>query len=147
MLISNHSGGGPMKRLSIVVLLLLLASPAHALSGRWITASGNLEIEIAPCGEALCGTAVQVLNNRSMSNPNVQMADRPALGLKILRDFTPDGDNQWRGYIYDRENGKTYRCRMTLLDENQLSVRPYIGIPLIGQTQIWRRALDVGDQK
>jgi uncharacterized protein (DUF2147 family) len=136
-----------MKSSSIVLLLLMFAAPAHALSGRWITASGNLEIEIAPCGDALCGTAVQVLNNRSMSDPSVQMADRPALGLKILRDFMADGDNHWRGYIYDRENGKTYRCRMTLLSEDQLSVRPYIGLPLFGQTQIWRRALDLGDQK
>ena len=135
-----------MKGLGIVLLLVLFASPAHALSGRWITASGNLEIEIAPCGDALCGTAVKILNNRSMSDASVQMTGHPALGLQILRAFTPDGENRWRGYIYDRENGKTYRCRMTLLSADQLSVRPYIGLPLFGQTQIWRRAPAVNDQ-
>ena len=39
--------------------------------GRWITESGNLEVNIAPCnpagGNALCGKVVRVLANRSMS--------------------------------------------------------------------------------
>ena len=47
----------------------LASQPAQATDprGRWITANGNLEVEIAPCGNALCGTVTQVLGNRSMS--------------------------------------------------------------------------------
>jgi len=133
-----------MKAILLTLLIVLAASPAHALSGRWITQSGNLEIEIAPCGGALCGTAVKVLANHSMSNPGAQMADTgiPVFGLKVLRDFVPDGDNRWSGHLYDRENGKTYRCRMTLLESGALEIHPYIGLPLFGQTQIWRRAFD-----
>jgi uncharacterized protein (DUF2147 family) len=133
-----------MKLALFALLLILAASPAYALTGRWITQSGNLEIEIAPCGDALCGTAVKVLANNSMSNPGSQMtnAAAPALGLKVLKDLIPDGDNRWSGHIFNRENGKTYRCRMTLLDSGDLEVRPYIGLPLFGQTQVWRRALD-----
>jgi hypothetical protein len=75
-----------MKTILLTLLIVLAASPAHALSGRWITQSGNLEIEIAPCGDALCGTAVKVLANHSMSNAGAEMADTgiPALGLKVL---------------------------------------------------------------
>jgi uncharacterized protein (DUF2147 family) len=133
-----------MQRITFALLILLVASPAHALSGRWITQSGNLEIEIAPCGEALCGTAVKVLANHSMSNSGVEMANTggSAVGLKVLQDFVSDGDNRWSGHLFDRENGKTYRCRMTLLDSGALEIRPYIGLPLFGQTQIWQRALD-----
>jgi len=40
------------------------------------------------------------------------------------------------------ENGKTYRCRLRLLDPDQLEVRPYIGIHLIGQTQTWHRVAE-----
>ena len=133
-----------MKAILLTLLIVLAASPAHALSGRWITQSGNLEIEIAPCGDALCGTAVKVLANHSMSNPGAEMAATgvPALGLKVLRDFVPDGENRWSGHLFDRENGKTYRCRMTLLESGALEIHPYIGLPLFGQTQIWRRAFD-----
>jgi hypothetical protein len=38
-----------------------------ALLGRWLTDNGNLEIEIAPRGAALCGTVTKVLANRSMA--------------------------------------------------------------------------------
>jgi uncharacterized protein (DUF2147 family) len=133
-----------MKAALFALLLVLLASPAHALSGRWITQSGNLEIEIAPCGDALCGTAVKVLANHSMSNQGAEMANTgaPALGLKVLRDFVPDGDNRWSGRIFDRENGKTYRCRLTLLESGDLEVHPYFGLPIFGQTQVWHRAFD-----
>ena len=110
--------------------------------GRWLTASGNLEVEIAPCGEALCGTVVRVVANKSMGAPDKAMAPvdaRPALGMRILMDFKPSDDEQWEGRIYNRENGKTYRCVMTLLAPDQLKIRPYIVLPLFGQTQIWRR--------
>jgi uncharacterized protein (DUF2147 family) len=116
--------------------------------GRWLTASGNLEVEIAPCGQALCGTVVRVVANKSMAAPNATMAPvdaRPALGIRILADFTPSGDGEWEGRIYNRENGKTYSCVMALLTPDQLKIRPYIVLPLFGQTQIWRRVSTPAD--
>src|SRR5215470_1802646 len=112
------------------------------VTGRWLTASGNFEVEIAPCGQALCGTVVRVLANRSMSKPDSQAAPvdtRPALGMKILTDFTPSGEGEWKGQIYNRENGKTYSCLLSLVASDQLKVRPYVGLSLFGQTQIWKR--------
>lgn len=112
--------------------------------GRWITASGNLEVEVAPCGQALCGTATRVLANRSMS-PGVETMNpvdqRSPLGMTILIDFRPDDDDasQWHGQIYNRENGKTYRCQMSLGPQGELVLRPYIGLPLFGKTQVWQR--------
>jgi uncharacterized protein (DUF2147 family) len=114
--------------------------------GRWLTESGNLEVDIAPCSQALCGTVVRVLANRSMSNPKVESApvdSRPALGLKILTEFTPSGDGEWQGHIYNRENGKTYSCLMALAAPDRLNIRPYIGLSLFGKTQIWRRVADL----
>jgi len=132
-----------MKYALLSMMLCFLAAPAYAQTGRWITASGNLEVEIAPCGQALCGTAVRVLANNSMSVPGKSMAsDVPGLGLKVMSNFTSTGDGIWTGQIYDRENGKTYRCRMRQLSADELEVHPYIGIPLFGQTQIWHRAPD-----
>lgn len=115
--------------------------------GRWITESGNLEIEIAPCGQTLCGTVVQVLGNRSMSKRDAAMTpvdSRPALGMEILTGFTPSGRGEWKGSIYNRENGKTYRCLMALLENGELEIHPYVGLPLFGKTQIWHRASDSG---
>ena len=118
--------------------------------GRWITASGNLEVEVAPCGSALCGTVTRVLGNRSMSRDGEAMKpadDRPALGMTLLRDFVPDipadegaAPTAWSGEIYNRENGKTYRCDMTMGDTGELVLRAYVGLPIFGKTQRWQRA-------
>lgn len=109
--------------------------------GRWITESGNLEIEIAPCADRLCGTVSEVLSNRSMSDPRkpaVSADGRPLLGLKILSGLTL-GDGAWRGQIYNRENGKTYDCLITVAADDTLHVRGYKVLPVIGKTQIWKR--------
>lgn len=137
-------------RPALLMLPLLIATTAIAAPGdprgRFLTASGNLEVDVALCGEgeALCGTVSKVVANHSMSRPGeaMQPADnKPALGLKILIDFKPDADDagMWQGRIYNRENGKTYDCRMTLDEAGNLQLRAYVGLPLFGKTQIWQR--------
>jgi len=120
--------------------------------GRWITANGNLEVEVAPCGAALCGVVTQVLGNRSMSGAGeMKAADgRPALGLRLLHGFVPEGSDpkavptRWTGEIYNRENGKTYACDMSVDSAGnpagELLLRGYVGLRLFGQTQRWQRA-------
>ncbi len=130
-----------------------------AVLGRWVTASGNLEVEIAPCGESLCGTVTRVLGNRSMARGAAQGVEmqpvdgRPALGMQILHGLTlAEGDDarapdaRWFGEIYNRENGQTYHCRVQF-DATEghgatLVVRPYVFTTLFGQTQLWSRAGD-----
>lgn len=127
-----------------------VATPAQAAedqlrpaeSGRWITESGNFEVDIAPCGQVLCGTVVRVLANRSMSRPSATMQavdNRSPLGMKLLSELTPSGNGEWKGQIYNRENGETYNCLVQLLAPDQLKVRAYKGSPLFGKTQVWHR--------
>jgi uncharacterized protein (DUF2147 family) len=126
-----------------VLATLVFSSGAQAAPesplGRWLTASGNLVIEIAPCGSALCGKVVEVRGNRSMEDIHKTIAVRAMPGMKIITDLVPYGD-EWQGKIFNRENGKTYDC-LIARDGRNLSVRPYIFISLIGQTQIWTRAI------
>jgi uncharacterized protein (DUF2147 family) len=120
---------------------LAFGQPAPHL-GRWVTESGNLEIEIAPCGDAFCGTVVKVLANRSMAGPGQEMAPadtRPALGMVILSGLKPVGDGELRGEIYNRENAKSYSASVTPAAPDQLLVRGYVGLPAFGKTQVWRR--------
>lgn len=132
--------------LSTMAIAGLLALPAMAQApqsaperGRWLTESGNLEIEIAPCGAALCGTVVKVIANRSMSDPAKTMADGPSpMGMKILSDFKP-ANGQWQGHILNRETGKNFDCLMSLVSADQLKIHAYVGAPEMGKTQIWRR--------
>lgn len=126
------------------VLVIARASAAESPNalGHWITGTGNYEVEIAPCGSALCGTIVKVLGNRSMSDPSVAADSpdpRPALGMRILTDLVPSGPGAWAGSVYNRENGKTYSCVVTLLASGELGVRGYVVLPIFGRTSIWHR--------
>jgi len=150
-----HAVPSPRRRLVLLAAFACLpawAQPTTDPRGRWLTASGNLEVDIGPCGEALCGTVTKVVANHSMSRPGeaMQAADaRPALGMRLLSDFVPsrhetraDGSSvttEWQGRIYNRENAKTYDCRMSLDAQGGLVLRGYVGLPLFGQTQVWQR--------
>jgi uncharacterized protein (DUF2147 family) len=114
---------------------------ADGLLGRWLTQTGNLEVEIAPCGASLCGTVTKVLANRAMSGSGemVPTDNRSPLGMKILRNFASSGDGKWYGELYDRENAKTYPCKITLGAPDQLIVHPYLGLSIFGKTLFWKR--------
>jgi len=73
-------------------------------------------------------------------NPDPARRNQPILGLVILRDFAFVKDGLWEnGMIYDPENGKDYKCKMTLESPDVLNVRGFIGISLIGRTDTWTR--------
>ena len=147
-----------MRTALLFTAALLAGAPAGAEAdprGLWLTASGNLEVRVEPCGAALCGSVARVLANRSMSRPGEAMAADalPAQpGLRILSDFTPSARDttpaggsvvtEWRGRLFNRENGKTYDCLMSLGPAGELRLRAYVGLPLFGRTQAWQRVAE-----
>lgn len=67
--------------------------------------------------------------------------NQPIEGMVILSGLKDKADTRWdNGKILDPENGKTYSCSMKLADRgNELDVHGYIGMPLLGRSQIWQR--------
>ena len=135
--------------LTALSVAVITSTAAHAADprGRYLTASGNFEVELARCGAALCGRVSKVIANHSMSRPGetMQAADpREPMGMQLLSNFVVDGDasaepTRWRGDIHNRENGKTYSCLMSLDERGDLVLRAYVGLPVFGKTQVWQR--------
>ena len=66
--------------------------------------------------------------------------DQPITGMVILTGLKKDGDEYTGGEILDPAKGKTYKSKMHLTDGGKkLSVRGYIGTPMLGRTQTWVR--------
>jgi uncharacterized protein (DUF2147 family) len=94
-------------------------------------------------GEFL-GTVVEVF---SATTPNPvcdlcqgALKDEPIIGMMILRGLRRDGNGYGGGTILDPDEGRTYRCTAMLLDGGRkLEVRGYVGLPLLGRSQIWVR--------
>lgn len=115
------------------------AAPPSDPSGQWVTASRNLVVTVGACGAAMCGTVAQVLANNSMSAAG-EAAVRPLpIGYQLMTGLHRAGDH-WSGRIFNRENGRTYDCEVRALPDGTLEVRPFVGLPIFGRTQIWVRA-------
>lgn len=61
------------------------------------------------------------------------------IGMDILWNMISAGDGWEGGQIVDPKNGKIYSCLITLDGADRLKVRGYIGVSLLGRTQIWQR--------
>ncbi|MGO4329013.1 DUF2147 domain-containing protein [Cupriavidus sp. 2TAF22] len=62
------------------------------------------------------------------------------IGLVILSGLKTEGEEYVGGQILDPDNGKVYRSKVRLADDGKtLSVRGYIGVPMLGRSQTWGR--------
>lgn len=134
--------------LSILFSGIFAQAPnADAITGSWLTASGKAIVKIYKEGNVYNGRITWLktpLNEAGKpkvdkNNPDINQRGTPLLGLNLLKGFVFK-NGQWEdGTIYDPENGKTYDCRIRYRD-GMLDLRGYVGITLMGRTQVWYRA-------
>ncbi|MGO6984284.1 DUF2147 domain-containing protein [Rhizobium leguminosarum] len=68
------------------------------------------------------------------------LKDAPVVGLVILRGLKKDGADYTGGEILDPDSGKVYSSKVSLTDGGKkLNVRGFIGVSLLGRSQIWVR--------
>jgi uncharacterized protein (DUF2147 family) len=125
-------------------VMLLCMTPAGAasrwpdLTGNWLTASGGGVIAIAACGDALCGRIVGIDRRPDEPMPT-DVQGRSQCGLTIISDERPGSAGIWLGWVTDPRDGTSYHAELWLDADGNLNVRGYLGIPLLGRTQVWHR--------
>ena len=66
--------------------------------------------------------------------------DKPIVGMVIMNGLKKEKLGYWfGGEILDPEEGDIYKVKIATDDGKTLKVRGYIGISLIGRTQVWVR--------
>jgi len=136
----------------LAISVLLIATSARAQGqtpvGTWLHANGRIRVQISPCGVQLCGTIVWFRwpNDASgrplvdSKNPSPALRARPLLGLRVLSGLRRSAGGSWGGgKIYNPDDGVSYNAILSVLANGTLRVRAYIGLTLLGQTQIWTR--------
>ncbi len=96
---------------------LASAQLAQRALGVWADENGESNIEIAQCGEYLCGRVVWLKDPTDASgrpltdieNPDKLLRSRPILGLMIMEGLELDEDNsRLKGQVYNADNGKVF---------------------------------------
>ena len=146
-----------MKRLSqfaIAACLLLGSTVVWASNdtpvGTWrqiddVTGKPKSVIKITEENGKLQGTVTQVLLSDDGPHPvckkcEGERKDQPVEGMVIMWNVGKDGDVWDGGKILDPKNGKIYSVKLSLADDGQkLDVHGYIGISLLGRSQVWER--------
>lgn len=130
------------------IMLMALAAAAgtspDAVVGRWKTETRNGIVEIARCGNSLCGklqTSDGIAANpalKDVNNKDAAQRGRLLKGLQLLGGFSFKAGVWDGGTIYNAEDGKTYKARITPVDANTLTLRGCIFVPLC-KNQTWTR--------
>lgn len=142
------------KKISGIIFIMIFSVSAFsqnkdAILGKWLNASGQGQIIIYKTGEKYSGKLVWLKEpdgedgkpKRDVKNPKPELKNRPLLGIQILQNFTYSGDGVWEdGSIYDPKTGKVYSCKISMVSSDELYIRGYVGISLLGRTEIWKRA-------
>jgi uncharacterized protein (DUF2147 family) len=144
-----------MQIITVIASLILFSNSLQAqtkaddIAGIWLTNGDDpAKIQIYKSGDKFYGKIIwlkiPLLNGApkvDKNNPDKTKRSTPIIGLALLSGFTFNGDDAWKGgVIYDPQNGKTYSCNISLKDKNTLKVRGYIGISLLGRTEVWTRS-------
>lgn len=141
-----------MKKITLLLLFVTitmscLAQAKDAIIGRWVNSSGEAHVDIYKKNDKFYGKIVWLKNPKDekgnvktdLRNPNESLRTKPVIGLEILKDFVYE-DGKWNdGKIYDPKSGKTYSCNISQKGNGDLNIRGYIGISIIGRTEIWKK--------
>ncbi|MDO9338157.1 MAG: DUF2147 domain-containing protein [Caulobacteraceae bacterium] len=131
-----------------VLITLALSAPVNPPTpiGLWKT-PGGAQIRLATCGADVCGTVVTSPHLQSHPDQVDALNAKPALrgrkikGLRTLQ-VSPTGPGEWnKGWVYNPEDGKTYKAEVKLLGGGKLKMTGCVAKPLC-QSQIWTRAGD-----
>lgn len=99
--------------------------------GKWRLNSGKITVRLDFCGgKNICATIVGMakpLNKAGLpktdkDNPNPALRSRPIIGLEVVSGMEPDGDNRWKGSIYNADDGSTYSATAAMAG-NQLTIK------------------------
>ena len=133
----------------VVSSLAQAQAQAQSPAGAWKTvddATGKEKaiVRITEAGGVFTGKVEKLLDPAKQDSKCDECTDsrkgQPVIGLTIMRNIKK-GESHWEGGdILDAANGKVYRARLTLSEDNKkLDVKGFIGTPLFGRTQTWTR--------
>jgi uncharacterized protein (DUF2147 family) len=104
------------------------AAGANDPHGVWLRPEGGVQFSFYDCGGLLCAKVI------AAKNPE----DQSAIGTVILRGASKTGPNEWKGKLFNSDDGKTYDGFITVTSPTELTLKGCLwGVLCSGET--WKR--------
>jgi uncharacterized protein (DUF2147 family) len=85
----------------------------------------------------LCGVIVGTSEYPANGDALRDVHGRPQCHLSIINGLRTGKDDRLHGTVTNPEDGRTYDAQVWTASDGALRLRGYIGLPLLGSTQIW----------
>jgi uncharacterized protein (DUF2147 family) len=147
-----------MKTFLLAFLLFTISSfktivnnNADAITGKWMSADNNVEVEVFKTGNEYKAKVVwfddsddksQPMGVRcDIKNPRETLRTRKIIGMEVMHGlvYNADDDEWQEGRIYDSSSGKDWNAKAWINKEGILKVRGYWHFSLFGQTMSFKR--------
>jgi uncharacterized protein (DUF2147 family) len=93
-------------------------------TGEWLVAKRVARIKIVNCDNRFWGViSWEMTPGVDSNNPDRAKRARPTLGMPILLGMAQSKPNEWKGEIYNGEDGKNYSSSISLLNPDLLKVQ------------------------
>ena len=132
----------------VVFFSIIFNAQGQTVLGKWKTIddeTGQAKsiVEVYEKGGKVYGKVVEILRAEHKKDvcSKCDGADKnkPILGMIIINGLEKDGAEYNGGTVLDPENGKKYKCYITLESPDKLKLRGFIGLSIMGRTQYWTR--------
>lgn len=148
------TGSKLLAALSGSLLFFALAQGAWAKShtakdplyGLWQTEDRDAIVEIYGCEAKICGRFYWIRPGDKDTapldehNPDPAARNRPLCHSQFIGDFDNKGKGHYEnGWIYNPDDGSQYDAELTLDGHDRLTVRGFVLVPALGQSQTWTR--------
>ena len=142
-----------MKYILMLFVVVMMSSAVRAETiynpdGLWLTQNERSVIEVYRCddgGDHLCGMIYWIIDGGMQTdakNPNAALRKQKMCGLKVMSKLSQSkhNGNYWLdGKIYKADDGDTYDAKIQMISNDEMSLRGYRGISLLGKSQMWKR--------
>jgi uncharacterized protein (DUF2147 family) len=132
----------------LTVCYLPLVMAAGSPAGTWTTIDDKTGqkravVNLSVSGGTLNGTIVKVFpqpgDTGICSKCPGAFKGKKVQGLGFVWGLKDEGNGVWSGgSILDPKTGKIYKAKITV-EGNKLYVRGYVGVSVLGRTQVWVR--------